>query len=181
MSRLSTNYVTSNNLRGQKNSNIPLCQTHTKIWHKHNRGCLFKRRKCRVALPSLNSTVSSIIWKCRDMGGEWSYMHYHTPPRCKEGDKRATNLLAPPTRSSTHDQRTLFLSPVFPSHHLNKSEKTGWDCAIPIIFCNKLIATLTFPLQLYRNSFLLFPANAVSPELKLCFCLEHFSATDMQL
>lgn len=94
---------------------------------------------------------------------------------------RATNLLSPPTKTSAHDQRTLFLTPAFPSYHLNKSEKTGWDFAIPIILCNKSIATLTFPLQLYRNSFLLFPTNAVSPQLKLCFCLEHFSATDMQL
>lgn len=141
-----------------------------------------KKRQSRAGLPSLNSTVSSIICKCRDMGGELrSYIHYHTPPRCKEEDKGATNSLSPPTRTSTHDQRTLFLSPVFPSYHLNKSEKRGCDCAIPIILCNKSIATLTFPLQLYRNSFLLFPTNAVSPELKLCFCLEHFSATDMQL
>lgn len=141
-----------------------------------------KKRQSRAGLPSLNAIVTSIICEGTEMGGEWrSYIHYHTPPRCKEGDTRATNLLAPPTRSLTHDQRTLLLSAVFPSYHLNKSEKTGWDCAIPIILCNKSIATLTFPLQLYRNNFLLFPTNAVSPQLKLCFCLEHFSATDMQL
>lgn len=140
-----------------------------------------KKRQSMAGLSSLDAIASSIICKCRKMGGEWrSYIDYHTPSRCK-GDKRATNLLSPPTRSSTHDQRTLFLSPVFPSYHVNKSEKAGWDFAIPIILCNKSIATLTFPLQLYRNSFLLFPTNAVSPQLKLCFCLEHFSATDMQL
>lgn len=140
-----------------------------------------EKRQSRAGFPSLNSlsqasSVSAGTWVGNE---EVTYTTTHLQGVKKEIREQQTYfLLLPGVQLMTRGP--CFCLQCFPPTTCS-SQKTGWDCAIPKILCNKSIATLTFPLQLYRNSFLLLPTNAVSPELKLCFCLEHFSATDMQL
>lgn len=95
MSRPPTNYITNNNLTNKQTSykwHPILPNTHKMVLNiQTQQGTPFqkKNRHNRAGLPSLNSPKSQPSSKrCRDTGREGrSYIHWYTPPRCKEEDR----------------------------------------------------------------------------------------------